>query len=222
MPQAAHLPGEVSAATSERAKVSGLQQFHLNSRSASSLSSSACTGSPLRCLSEASIADRFRARAGRSLRPTGATSAPARAKAAERPHARATVHRWPSPSGPAGKGQNVARIYHRPIQILVRIHSGSRILSRANGILNQSVTSRRIRMVAGAIHSQHPANRPALPHSTPRHSPWEPWEILSGNSPRLSTIEPDLPQHAACRGDVAKLRVHRSPNGLSQARFSSD
>ena len=56
------------------------------------LSSSACTGSPLRCLSEASIppiAFSRPARAGRSLRPTGATEvAPARhAKAAERPHA---------------------------------------------------------------------------------------------------------------------------------------
>ena len=61
-------------------------------------------------------ADRFphaTARAGRSLRPTGATEvAPARhAKAAERPsRLRATVHRWPSPSAPAGKawpGENV-------------------------------------------------------------------------------------------------------------------
>ena len=50
-----------------------------------------CTGSPLRCLSEASIPPiAFHANAyGRSLRPTGATEvAPARhAKAAERPHA---------------------------------------------------------------------------------------------------------------------------------------
>ena len=37
------------------------------------LSSSACTGSPLRCLSESSRRSHATARAGRSLRPTGAT-----------------------------------------------------------------------------------------------------------------------------------------------------
>ena len=107
----------------------GLQQFHLmvNLRSGMALSSSACTGSPLRCLSEASIppiAFSRPARAGRSLRPTGATEvAPARhAKAAERSRLRATVHRWPSQRacrqslawGKRGRAK-LARIYHRPI-----------------------------------------------------------------------------------------------------------
>ena len=82
------------------------------------LSSSACTGSPLRCFERGvDPADRFRhatARAGRYSTPnwrdrscTGSSGA----KAAERPHACAPpVHRWPSPSGPAGKawpGENV-------------------------------------------------------------------------------------------------------------------
>ena len=92
------------------------------------LSSSACTGSPLRCLSEASIRrslSHATARAGRSLRPTGATEvAPARhAKAAERPHACAPpsiagqVQRACRQSlawGKRGRAK-LARIYHRPI-----------------------------------------------------------------------------------------------------------
>ena len=78
------------------------------------LSSSACTGSPLRCLSEASIPPIAfsRARAGRSLRPTGATEvAPARhAKAAERPHACAPpsiAGQVPAGLGKAWPGENV-------------------------------------------------------------------------------------------------------------------
>ena len=80
------------------------------------LSSSACTGSPLRCLSEASIPPiafsrhcssrkistpnwRDRSCTGSSRKSRRTTS-----------RLRATVHRWPSPSGPAGKawpGENV-------------------------------------------------------------------------------------------------------------------
>ena len=80
------------------------------------LSSSACTGSPLRLERGVDPADRFLTPLlepeDLDVRPTGATEvAPARhAKAAERPQLRATVHRWPSPSGPAGKawpGENV-------------------------------------------------------------------------------------------------------------------
>ena len=76
------------------------------------LSSSACTGSPLRCLSEASIPpiafSRHCSSFGRSLRPTGATEvAPARhAKAAGATSRlmRVTVQSaGSSPSGPAGK-----------------------------------------------------------------------------------------------------------------------
>ena len=93
------------------------------------LSSSACTGSPLRCLSEASIPPvafsrhcssrkistpnwRDRSCTGSSRKSRRTTSRLA-----------ATVHRWPSPSGPAGKAwpgekrgrAKLARIYHRPI-----------------------------------------------------------------------------------------------------------
>ena len=90
------------------------------------LSSSACTGSPLRCLSEASIPPiAFSRHCSSRSTPNGATEvAPARhAKAAERPHACAP----PSIAGqvPAGlpakpaRGKRgrakLARIYHRPI-----------------------------------------------------------------------------------------------------------
>ena len=66
------------------------------------LSSSACTGSkPLRCLSEASIPpeslSHATARAGRSLRPTGATEVAhgsSRKSRRTTSRLRATVHRW--------------------------------------------------------------------------------------------------------------------------------
>ena len=93
------------------------------------LSSSACTGSPLRCLSEASIPPiafsrhcssrkistpnwRDRSCTGSSRKSRRTTS-----------RLRATVHRWPSPSGPGRQSlawgkrgrAKLARIYHRPI-----------------------------------------------------------------------------------------------------------
>ena len=75
------------------------------------MSSSAFTGSPLRSLSEASIpADSHAtARAGKSPRPTGSTGSPRKSRRATS-RLRVTVHRWPSPSGPAGEtwpGENV-------------------------------------------------------------------------------------------------------------------
>ena len=88
------------------------------------LSSSACTGSPLRCLSGVDRRSLSHATArARSLRPTGATAvAPARRKSRRTTsRLRATVHRWPSPSGPAGKAwrgkrgrAKLARIYQGP------------------------------------------------------------------------------------------------------------
>ena len=59
----------------------GLQQFHLHGQIRFMALSSACTGSPLRCLSEASIPPVAFSRHCSSRSPTGA------AKAAERPHA---------------------------------------------------------------------------------------------------------------------------------------
>ena len=78
------------------------------------LSSSACTGSPLRCLSEASIPPIAFSRhcSSRKISVTGATEvAPARhAKAAERPHACAPpsiAGQVPAPAGKAWPGANV-------------------------------------------------------------------------------------------------------------------
>ena len=70
------------------------------------LSSSACTGSPLRCLNGA-----FSRHWSRKIStPNWRDLHRLVTQRAARPHAWATVHRWPSPSGPAGKawpGENV-------------------------------------------------------------------------------------------------------------------
>ena len=110
MPQAAQTrrrrrpdpsPGEVAALSATSAAPKGQVSVLASSSSTCmvnspirfmALSSSACTGSPLRCLSEASIPPIAFSRhcsSRKILRPTGATEvAPARhAKAAERPHA---------------------------------------------------------------------------------------------------------------------------------------
>ena len=93
------------------------------------MSSSAFTGSPLRSLSEASIpAIAFsrhcssRKISTPNCRDKSSTGSPRKSRRATS-RLRVTVHRWPSPRGPAGEtwpGENVdepklALVYHRPI-----------------------------------------------------------------------------------------------------------
>ena len=110
-PAASPVPGEVAALISAAPKGRRSRRaFHLHGSPIRfmALSSSACTGSPLRCLSEASIPPiAFSRHCSKDL--YGATGSSRKSRRTTS-RLRATVHRWPSPSGPAGKawpGENV-------------------------------------------------------------------------------------------------------------------
>ena len=111
----------------------GLQQFHLHGQLPDPLHGDVqfrLTGSPLRSLSEASIPPiavltpllEPEASLTPNWRDKSSTGSPRKSRRATS-RLRATVHRWPSPSGPAGESlawgkrgrAKLALVYHRPI-----------------------------------------------------------------------------------------------------------